>query len=254
MTTLTIDADELAAAAPQLTQLHLNLIDSARTLTGLDLGVEMPPGVRGRVVGAVDAARGDIMAAARAVEGLGQEVARRGGLAELADALGKLTWAVEPLKLQLEAIAKYSRSEAIAAAKKGNLDAAKVNRAYQLGAERLRSRLGFGGAAIELGSAVAAEFRNPYIGMDRKIGRSLAHAAVTVGLSRIPGPAGPLVQLTWTIADSKLHQNEYLADGATWCVDKVGDGGQWLDDNAIDPLGDAIGDAKEHIPVVNKIF
>jgi hypothetical protein len=256
---ITIDAAELNVAAPRVEELHLRLVDSARALVGLDFAVEMPPGVRGRVVGLVDAARADVVSAAEQINGMGEEIARRAGLAKLADRLGTISLAALPLGAQLDAIAAYHRNVAKRAAVRGNLASARHNRGYQLKTEKLSRRLGAVGKLVGFGPATVAVVRNPYISTDRKIGKIAADggsdvalgAIAKVGLSRLPfaaaGPAGIAASIAWMLVDSKLHITDELADGATWTVDKAGDGAQWLDDHALDPAGDAISEGVDKV-------
>jgi hypothetical protein len=256
---ITIDADELNVAALRVEELHLRLVDSARALVGLDFAVEMPPGVRGRVVGLVDAARADVADAAEQINGKGEEIARRAGLAELADRLGAISLATLPLSAQLGAITEYHRGVAKRAAVRGDLASARRNRGYQLKTEKLTRMLGAAGGLVGFGPAAVADVRNPYISTDRKIGEIAARggsdvalgAIAKVGLSRLPfaaaGPAGIAAGIAWTLADSKLHITDKLADGATWAVDKTGDGAQWLDDHALDPAGDAVSDGVDKV-------
>ena len=258
-TIITIDATELHVAAPRVTEFHLRLVDSAATIAGLNFGVEMPAGVKGRVMGRFDAARGDILAAADGVEGLGAEIARRAGLAKLADRLSKLWKVTMPLTQQLSGVSDYHRRAAQRAAVRGDLDSARFNRAYQLKVERLQRGLGAAGNLVGFGPATVADVRNPYISTDRKVGETAARggtdaalATVTkLALSRAPfvvgGPIGIGIGVAWMVADEKFHLSDKIADGATWAVDKVGDGAQWLDDHALDPAGDAIADGVDEV-------
>jgi hypothetical protein len=258
-TVITIDAAELHVAAPRVTELHLRLVDSAAALTGLGFGVEMPPGVKGRVVGLVDAARAEVSSAAMEIDGMGGKLASRAGLAELADRLNKIWMATLPLTTQLKAIGSYHRKEAARSASRGNLASAKHNRIYQLRVEKLSRLLGAAGKLVSFGPATVADVRNPYIGTDRKIGNAAARggtpaalgAITKIAVSRLPfaaaGPAGIAVGIAWAVADHKLHLSNKIADGATWTVDKVGDGAQWFDDNALDPAGDAVSDGVDKV-------
>lgn len=258
-TLITIDATELHVAAPRVTEFHLRLVDSAATIAGLDVGAEMPPGVRGRVMGLVGAARADILAAADGVEGLGEQIARRAGLAELADRLNKVWKATLPLTYQLSGIGEYQRRAAQRAAGRGNLASARYNRAVQLKVERLSRRLGTAGKLIGLGPATVADVRNPYLSTDRKVGETAARggtdvtlAAVTkLAVSRAPfmvgGPIGIGIGVAWMVADEHFHISDKIADGVTWTADKVGDGAQWFDDHALDPAGDAIADGVDEV-------
>src|SRR5262249_16784051 len=147
---ITIDAAELTVAAPRVTELHLDLTDAVARLAGLDLGVEMPPGVRGRVAAAVDAARTELTGAARAADGLGAAIARRAGLARLADVLGDLARPKGAMAYQATAASEYGRSTAIRSALRGDLAAARSARSVQLNAERFGSALKAAGSASTL--------------------------------------------------------------------------------------------------------
>jgi hypothetical protein len=238
---ITIDATELTVAAPRVTDLHLRLVDSAARLTALDLAVEMPPGVRGRVAGFVDSARSDLLGAARSIDGMGADIARRAGLAELADKLGALSRLAGPVTVQLKAMARYSRDAATQAALRGNLSGARANRAFELRFDRLARRLGLAGKLAGLVPGAVADIRNPYTSGQRKAGQVAASAAESAALSTatklavgalgdgmaataLGGPVGLGIAVAWTAADYKFHLDEHIADGATWLVDKAGDG------------------------------
>lgn len=255
---ITIDANELHVAAPRVTELHLKLVASATAVGALNFGVEMPPGVRGRVIGLVDAARADISAAAKDLDGMGEELARRAGLAELADKLGTLSRvALTPLARQLSVAGEHHRRTAQQAALRGNVASARFNRSYQATIERLQRGLTAAGRLITFGPATVENIRNPYTSTDRKVGNAVAlgssEAALTaitkVAISRAPfvvgGPIGIGIGVAWTVADHKFHLSKKISDGATWAVDKAGDGAQWFDDHALDPAGDAIADGAD---------
>jgi hypothetical protein len=257
---ITIDANELHKAAPRVTELHLKLVDSATAVGAVNFGVEMPPGVRGRVIGLVDAAQADISAAADQLEGMGEELARRAGLAELADKLGDLSRvALAPLAQQLSVAGEYHRRTAQRTALRGNLAGARHNRSYQATIERVQRGLTAVGRLATFGPATVENVTNPYTSTDRKIGNSVAlggsEAALTaltkVAISRAPfvvgGPIGIGIGVAWTVLDYKFHLSDRLSDGATWAVDKVGDGAQWFDDHALDPAGDAIADGADAV-------
>jgi hypothetical protein len=238
---ITIDAAELTVAAPRVTDLHLRLVDAAARLAALDLGVEMPPGVRGRVAGFVESARSELLGAAGSVDGLGADIARRAGLAELADRLGALSRLAGPVTVQLKAMAKYSRDAATRAALGGNLDGARTNRAFELKFDKLARRLGLAGKLAGLVPGTVADLRNPYTGGDRKAGQVAASAATTAALSTatkvavgalgedmaaaaLGGPVGLGIAVAWTAADCEFHLSDRIADGATWALGKAGDG------------------------------
>ena len=257
---ITIDANELHVAAPRVTELHLKLAESASAVGALDLGVEMPPGVRGRVIGLVDAARADISAAAEDLNGMGEELARRAGLADLADKLRDVSRvALAPLAQQLRVAGEYHRRTAQRTALRGNLGGARHNRSYQSTIEHLQRGVTAVGRIATFGPATVENVGNPYTGTDRKIGNGVAlggsEAALTaitkLAISRAPfmvgGPIGIGIGVAWALLDYKFHLTDRISDGATWAVDKVGDGAQWFDDHALDPAGDAIADGADTV-------
>jgi hypothetical protein len=264
---IVLDPRELNEAAPRVTELHLNLVDAQARVAGLDLGVEMPPGVRGRVAAHLDAARSRLTAAARSVDGLGADIARRAGLAELADRLTTIWLAAGPLAASAGVATAFHRDSASSAAKRGNLEAARAYRRYAQTSQRLTRLLGAVGKLVGYGPATIADVRNPFLTTDQKLGRiagrattsaaagaveraavgtaarlAIGRGAGTVAVAALGGPVGLAVGLTWTVLDYKLDLSGKVADGATWAIDKAGDGAQWLDDHALDPAGDFVAD------------
>jgi hypothetical protein len=249
-----IDYQEMINAAPRVTELHLKLTAAAALLSGLDFGVEMPPGVRGRVLAQVNAARSDIVRGAKGIDGLGAELAERAHLARLADKLERIGMATEPLTGQLEAIKELG------------------DPAAQKFAGRALRGLGALGHVLGVGLPTFADLRNPFLSTDQKIGRTAARGGTAVALGAgtkvatdaalgrlttmlgtraaavaVGGPIGLGIGVAWTLLDYKFNLSPKIAEGATWAVDKIGDGAQEFDDHVLDPVGDFAADRAEDV-------
>jgi hypothetical protein len=249
-----IDYQEMTEAAPRVTELHLKLTAAAALLSGLDFGVEMPPGVRGRVLAQVNAARSDIVRGAKGVDGLGPELAKRAHLAKLADTLDRIWMATKPLSVQLGAIKELG------------------DPAAQRFAGRALRGLGAVGNVLGIGLPALADLRNPYLSTDQKIGRTAGRGATAVALGAgtkaatnaalgrlttmlgtraaavaVGGPIGLGIGVAWTVLDYKFNLSPKIAEGATWAVDKAGEGAQAFDDHVLDPVGDFAADRAEDV-------
>lgn len=251
MNAVVIDYEEMDRAAPQVTDLQLRLTTAAARLRALDLAVEMPPGVRGRVTAELNAARSDLTRAAGNIDGLGPELARRASLARLADALNHVTILLAPRELFLHGKAYRHRRLAKLAALKGDLGSARSLRAVQFDAEKALRRL----ARVKLGANVLAptidDLLNPYLSRGQQAGRfgfrTLTTGAEAVGTSKaaeaagkvaynqaikrgfthqaarllaaraafaVGGPVGVGVGVAWTVLDSKFDITEKVGDTA----------------------------------------
>lgn len=90
MTTITIDPGELKKAAAEVADRVEAAIRAGRALHRLNLSVEMPPFVQGKVRGLVEGAADDLTAASARIGGLSGEMLARSGQAERADEIGKM--------------------------------------------------------------------------------------------------------------------------------------------------------------------
>jgi hypothetical protein len=248
---ITIDATELNVAAPRIGALYATLAMSARQLRAVDTSCEMPPGVAGRVTAGVSAAAAELAGAERTMDGMDGEIRKRAHLAQIADAVGKVTFGLGTIKLPADLIdaARSADEEAGAAAR---VSARAGGIAYAV-----KGLLGAVSTAADV-YGVLATAANPYLDDNRKSAEAIAKGATVSGTLLVTGVAvgvagvalvslpavaiGVGVGVTYTLLDKKFHITSTVADGVNSALDAAADGVDAAGD-AIDDVGDALGDA-----------
>jgi hypothetical protein len=224
MTTITIDGNELAAAAPKVAALYATVLGSARTLGSADVSAEMPDGLAGRVISGISAAAHELDGAVRGLDGMDGELKKRAQLAKIAAAAGMTNFGLGTLGLPASIVSKaaedtsYRIPKDVAGAAKG--------------------LSGFLKAAAVLGAAIDVEkaANNPYIDANRRAADEVSTAAGTgigvgIGLGAAAAVGGTLppvgvaiaAGLAFTVLDKKVHITRHIADAVNYGLDHVDD-------------------------------
>lgn len=249
MTTITIDAAELQAAAPAVTEMYADLAGVGHGINCVEVGA-LPAPLAARIQGELSEIHHELSKAAGAVQGTARELLERAGLAEAADKLSTLPLALAGPELTANLI---EEAHEIGKARYGVPD--KVG--------NIASKAGYGlaVAGIVLGVAVpsAHDLANPYLDDTRKSANALARSATTAGILLAGGVAAGLaspgllavgaavgVGVALTVIDEKLAITEHLADGINAGLDATGraiDEVSGVAGDAIDGVGEVAGDA-----------
>jgi hypothetical protein len=274
MTALSVDAEAMRAAVPQVEQLVSLLDDMARELGGVAVPAGVPAGLGARVIGTVEAAGRDLRAQARRLAGVPGDLRRRVAAAQLADApaLAAAGWGLRLLGLHFSAfsIQNLTRSMSWGLAARELRDGLAAGERYQAGnwrAFRLSAaaakeaavtrgvpgalattaRLGGRGVA-GAGWALTAysNFRDPRLSTEQKVGRTAASIATGTGVSVLAGgataaafgsAAGPL----GTVVGFGAGTAWTLLDNKFGVSRRIGDAAADAADTVEDAAGDAAG-------------
>jgi hypothetical protein len=187
-TTITVDASQLDAAATALLGVYRSLDSAARGLTCVDVSVEMPAGLAGRVIGEVSSVSSAVARAAVSLEPLPGELRRRAAFARVADdiatgQLGKL-----PLSLPADLVGRFRDIE-LDAIENGRLPprAQAVGAAAGDAAEKWAKGVevvGHVAFGAELAARTLADLRNPYLDTEHRIAGGLARVGAYVGTEK----------------------------------------------------------------------
>lgn len=272
MAAITIHPAQLDRAASAVGDRVMAATRAATKLHGLDVGVEMPPGIQGRVKASVDRAATALTSSVARIGSLSSEMLARSGQAREADQIGKAFGGL------LQAAGIKQASLALG----GNAAFA----ASALPADTLRwvNRAGVGlpvaGAAAAGIFSWAKHRDNPFLTAGQKreqvagetttsitktavtTGASLAAGGAAVGM--IGGPpgsavgaaggfvaglaAGVVVGVGTQLLDKKFGITQGFVDDLGEASDDVGTAWEWskqANDDAVDWVGTAGGDAKE---------
>jgi hypothetical protein len=274
MTALSVDAEAMRAAIPQVEQLVSLLNDMARELDGIAVPAGVPAGLGARVIGAAEAGGRDLRARARGLSGVPGDLRRRVAAAQLADAplLTGAGWGLRVLGLHFGTFSIQSLSRSMSwgvAARelRGGLASGETYRAGNWRAFRLSAaaakeagvtrgvpsglaktaRLG-GRGVTGAGWALAAysNFRDPRLSTEQKVGRTAASIATGTGVSVLAGgasaaafgsAAGPLGTLVGFGAGTAWT----LLDNKFGVSRKIGDAAAGAAGKVEDVAGDAAG-------------
>lgn len=262
MTTITVDAAELQAAAPSVAGMYATLVATGHGINRVEAGA-LPAPLAARIQAELSELHHELGKAADAIQGTAHELLERAGLAEAADKLSTLALTLSGPELTANLI---EEAHELGKAKYGVPD--KVG--------NIASKAGYGLAlaGIVLGVAVpsAHDLANPYLDDTRKSANTLARGATTAGILVAGGVAAGLaspglvavgaavgVGVALTVIDEKLEITEHLADGinagldaAGRVMDEVGgvaddaiDGAGRVADGAIDGVGGVAGGAMD---------
>ncbi len=223
MSTIRIDANELAAAAPQVARLYATVLLAARELGSADVTCELPDGLAGRVISGISAAAHELDGAVRTLDGLDGELKRRARLAAIADAAGLVNFGLGTVALPTN-ITK-------AAAENPALRVPEAAKSFSTNVGRVLSVAGWAGTA----ASVAADGTNPFIDRNRKASDGIAKVAlkvgvpaaatgvaVAVGAAALPAVAiGAGVGLAYSVADHELHITRHVSDAVNQQLDEI---------------------------------
>jgi hypothetical protein len=257
--TITIDAGQLDQAAAALRGVHTSLRIAARGLDAVDVGVEMPAGLAGRVISEISSVGLSVARAADSLEPMPGDLRRRATLARIADGIalgqnGKLL-----LYLPAGLIEKFRDIE-LAAIDSGKLPprAQAVGPRAGAAAKTLRRALEVGGHTafgVDFLLRTAGDLQNPNLDTEHRVANAGARlgvygtvevagsmlvqrAAAAAAGGAVGGPPGVAAAVAlsvgWYVFDSKLHATDWVADRFVDGIDVVG--------SAARAAGDGIGD------------
>lgn len=253
MTTITIDAAELHAAAPSVAEIYAELVGVGHSITRVEVGA-LPVPLGARIQLELSELHHELIKAADAIQGTAHELLERAGLAEAADKLSTLALALSGPKLTANLI---NEAHEIGKAEYGVPD--KVG--------NIASKAGYGlalaGIILQVAVPSAHDLTNPYLDDTRKSANALARSATTAGILVAGGVAAGLaspglaaaaaavgVGVALSVINQKLEITEHLADGINAGLDAGLDAtGRVLDEvggvanDAIDGVGDVADDA-----------
>ena len=263
--TLTVDAESMRTAIPQVEQLVSLLNDMARELDGVAVPAGVPAGLSAQVTSTTRSAAQSLRSQARGLNGVPADLRRRVAAAKLAEApwLNAGGWGLRALGLHFRAFSMQtlSRSNAWGLAARELRDGLKSNETYGAGALRafrlnaaaaeaagvtrgvpsgLATAAGIGGRAVTgAGWALAAysNFSDPRLSTEQKVGRTAATIATGTGVSVLAGAASGAA---FGSAAGPLGTLVGLGAGAGWTVldNKFG---------VSRKIGDAAADATEAV-------
>lgn len=290
MGALTVDAEAMRAAIPQVEHLVALLNDMARDLDGVTVPAGVPGGLAARVQGTTRSAAQDLRAKARSLSALPDDLKRRVAAAQLADApwLNAAGWGLRALGLHFHAfsIQNLSKSMSWGLAAREIRDGLKSGETYGAGSWKafrltsaaaeeasatrgvppfLEKTAGIGGKAVTAaGWALTAysNFSDPRLSTEQKIGRTGATIATSAGVSALSGAAAGAAFGT---AAGPLGMAVGFGAGAAWTVldnkfgvsKKIGDGaadamefGEKVGGDAVGTVGDGIGKVGDGVDTV----
>jgi hypothetical protein len=237
VSTITIDANQLAEAAPKVGRLYATVSVAARELAGADVSCEMPDGLAGRIIAGISAAQHDLDGTVRTLDGLDGELKKRAHLARIADAVGMANFGLTTVALPTGIINA-------AAADSANHIPANVGSATKAIGGVLAAA-GLAGDLVDLGK----DYRNPFIDDNRKAADALAKGVTASGVAFAGGVGAGLagvalvsvpgvgiavgVGLGYAVLDKQLHITAHVSDGINSALDAGGE--------ALDDVGDALG-------------
>jgi len=257
VTALTVDAESMRTAIPQVEQLVALLNDMARELDGVAVPAGVPAGLAARVTTTTRTAAQSLRSQARGLNGVPDDLRRRVAAAKLADApwLNAGGWGLRALGLHFRAFSMQTLSKSMSwglaarelrdGLKSGDTYGAGNWRAFRLntataeaaGVTRgvpsgLAKVAGIGGKAVTgAGWALTAysNFSDPRLSTEQKIGRTGASIATGAGVSVLAGAASGAA---FGSAAGPLGTLVGLGAGAGWTVldnkfgvsRKIGDG------------------------------
>lgn len=262
MTTITVDAAELAAAAPSVAGMYADLVGVGHGINRVEVGA-LPSPLAARIQLELSELHHELIKAAEAIQGTAHELLERAGLAEAADKLSTLALALSGPELTASLI---HEAHELGKVKYGVPD--KVG--------NIASKAGYGlavaGIVLQVAVPSAHDLTNPYLDDTRKSANALARGATTAGILVAGGVAAGLaspglaaaaaavgVGVALSVIDQKLEITEHLADGINagldatgHVIDEVGDvaddaldGAGRVADDALDEVGDAADDAMD---------
>ncbi|MGH3916164.1 MAG: hypothetical protein ACRDTC_22570, partial [Pseudonocardiaceae bacterium] len=249
MTTITIDAAELHAAAPSVAEMYAELVGVGHSINRVEVGA-LPAPLAARIQLELAELHHELIKAADAIQGTAHELLERAGLAEAADKLSTLALALSGPELTANLI---NDAHEIGKAKYGIPD--KVG--------NIASKAGYGlalaGIILQVAVPSAHDLANPYLDDTRKSANALARSATTAGILVAGGVAAGLaspglaaaaaaigVGVALSVIDQKLEITEHLADGINAgldATDRVLDEVGGVANDAIDGVGDVADDA-----------
>jgi hypothetical protein len=283
--TLTVDAESMRSAIPQVEQMVSLLNDMARELDGVAVPAGVPAGVAAQVTSTTRSGTQSLRAQARGLNGVPADLRRRVAAAKLADApwLNAGGWGLRALGLHFRAFSMQTLSksnawglaarELRAGLKSGDTYGAGNLRAFRLNAAAaeaagvtrgvpsgLATAADIGGKAVTgAGWALAAysNFSDPRLSTEQKVGRTAATIATGTGVSVLAGAASGAA---FGSAAGPLGTLVGLGAGAGWTVldnkfgvsRKIGDGAaaaagavEDVGGDAVNTVGDGVSKAKD---------
>lgn len=265
MTALTVDAESMRTAIPQVESLISLLTDLAGELDGVAVPAGVPAGLAARVTSTTRTAAQSLRAQARGLNGVPDDLRRRVAAAKLADApwLNATGWGLRALGLHFRAFSMQTLSKSMSwgVAARELRDGLKSGETYGAGswqAFRLSSTAAkeagvtrgvpsaladtakWGGKAVTgAGWALTAysNFSDPRLSTEQKFGRTAASIATGTGVSVLAGAASGAA---FGSAAGPLGTLVGLGAGAGWTVldNKFG---------VSRKIGDAAADATEAV-------
>ncbi|MFN2497069.1 MAG: hypothetical protein ABR608_14370 [Pseudonocardiaceae bacterium] len=249
MSTITIDAVELRAAAPAVAGMFATLGAISRGVNGVDVGA-LPASLAAKTQAELSEIHHELSRAANAVEGTAQELLERAGWAEAADQIGTLSLGLAAPGLTADLIAEAHKIGKAAYGVPDNVGSVASKAGYGLAVA---------GIIFDFAVPSVQDVANPYLDDTRKNANVLARATTTAGILVAGGVAAGLVApalpavaaaavtgVALTVIDEKLQITKHLSDGinagleaADDAVDKAGD----IAGDAVDKAGDVAGDA-----------
>lgn len=217
MTALTVDAEAIRAAIPQVEGLIALLNDAASNLDGVSVPTGVPAGLAAQVTSTTRAGAQSLRAQARGLAGVPADLRRRVAAARLAEAplLAASGWGLRALGLHFRAFSMQTLSKSMSwgfAARElragwssGETYGAGNWRAFRLSAAAakeagvtrgvppgLARAAGIGGNVVRgLGWGLTAysNFSDPRLSIEQKVGRTAASIATSAGVSTLASAA-----------------------------------------------------------------
>lgn len=277
MAATTIDPDAMRVAIPAVRELIDLLKGAAQAIGRVAVPAGVPAAVRAQVTHGTSAARQELHALARSLDGIPDDLLRRIAAAQVAEApwrelagmapaVFNMYFSSFPQGMSWAAAAGLGLREALTrpgASWPAFLGSTATAHAAANAPSRLPgwvSRFGSGGAramgVAGAGATAVSNFSNPYLNNRQKVGRTAASVATGAGASVLGAAAagaafwsavpiagtlgGAAVGLAWGFADSKLGVSNAIGDAAADAAGEVADTAEGIVDGAGKAL-DAIG-------------
>jgi hypothetical protein len=279
--TLTVDAEAMSAAIPQVESLITLLNNGASGLDGVTVPAGVPAGVASQVTSTTRSGAQALRAKARDLAGVPGDLAKRVAAAQLAEApyFNAGGWGLKAIGMFMGSfsIQNLSKSMSYGAAARALFDGLKSGETFPAGKLTttkllstvmreasdtpnvppfLEKAAGVGGKTVfgaGLLMTAASNFMDPRLSVEQKIGRTGASVATGTGVSVLSGAAAGALFGTEAGPPGMLVG---FAAGAAWTVvdgkfgvsKKIGDGaaaamefGEDVGGAAVDTVGDGIG-------------